>query len=84
MLDRKYIVEHPDLVKQNCAARGVTAAVDQLIALEAERRVKSNEAQELNRLANETSKLIGKAASAEAREELKEKGRSLREQKDAA
>jgi seryl-tRNA synthetase len=42
------------------------------------------EAQELNRQANETSKLIGSAKSAEEREQHKEKGRHLREQKDKA
>ncbi|MCA9133505.1 MAG: serine--tRNA ligase [Planctomycetales bacterium] len=84
MLDRKFIVENADAVKKNCVARGVPADVDQLIALEQRRRTKLNDAQELNRQANETSKLIGKAASNEEREELKERGRQLREQKDAA
>lgn len=84
MLDRKFIVENADKVKANCQARGVEANVDELIELESLRRKKSNDAQELNRQANETSKLIGKAKSAEEREELKEKGRSLREQKEAA
>ncbi len=84
MLDRKLIVENADLVKENCRRRGVKADVDRLIALEAQRREKMNEAQELNRLANETSKQIGGAKTAEDREALKEKGRQLREQKDAA
>lgn len=84
MLDRKFIVENAEAVKSNCAARGVKADVDRLIELEALRRSKLNEAQELNRLANETSKQIGKAQTAEERETLKEKGRELREQKDAA
>ncbi|MCA9194560.1 MAG: serine--tRNA ligase [Planctomycetales bacterium] len=84
MLDRKYIVENVELVKQNCLVRGVSAEVDRLVELEAQRRAKLNEAQELNRQANETSKLIGKAATAEEREELKNRGRMLREQKDAA
>ena len=34
MLDRKYIVEHADDVKQNCVHRGVNADVDQLVELE--------------------------------------------------
>lgn len=84
MLDRKYIVENTDAVKKNCELRGAKVDIDQLVALEANRREKAAEAQELNRLANETSKQIGKAPSAEAREELKEKGRSLRAQKDVA
>ena len=84
MLDRKLIVEQADLVKQNCAARGVAVDVDRLVALELQRKAKLNDAQELNRQANETSKQIGKAKSDEEREALKEQGRQLREQKDAA
>jgi seryl-tRNA synthetase len=77
MLDRKLIVE-------NCRRRGVKADVDRLVELELVRRGKLNEAQELNRLANEKSKQIGSAKSPEERESLKEQGRQLREQKDAA
>lgn len=84
MLDRKLIVDQPDLVKRNCQLRGVTADVDRLIELELKRREKLQEAQELNRQANEVSKSIGKAQSAQERDELKEQGRTLREQKDAA
>jgi len=84
MLDHKFIVDNPDLVKQNNANRGVTADVDRLIALEEKRRVQLAETQELNRQANEVSKSIGKAKDAEQREARKEEGRRLREQKDAA
>jgi seryl-tRNA synthetase len=84
MLDRKLIVEQSELVKKNCLARGVTADVDRLIELEMLRRSKLIEAQELNRQANEVSKNIGKAKTPEEREQLKEQGRLLREQKDAA
>ncbi len=83
MLDRKLIVENAELIKKNCDSRGTHVDIDLLVKLEAQRRDKLNEAQELNRQANETSKLIGKAQSAEEREALKEQGRSLREQKDA-
>ncbi len=84
MLDRKYIVENAQLVKENCLRRGAKADVDRLVELELVRRAKLNEVQDLNRLANEKSKQIGSAKSAEDREKLKEEGRQLREQKDAA
>ncbi len=84
MLDRKLIVENVELVKENCRRRGVKADVDRLVELESLRRAKLSESQELNRLANEKSKQIGSAKSAEEREQLKEAGRNLREQKDAA
>jgi seryl-tRNA synthetase len=84
MLDRKLIVEQVELVKKNCLARGVKADVDELVELESRRRTLLAEAQELNRQANEVSKNIGKAKTAEEREALKEQGRVLREKKDAA
>jgi seryl-tRNA synthetase len=84
MLDRKTIVENVESIKENCRRRGVTCDIDRLVAIEAARRTKLQEAQELNRQANEISKQIGPAKSAEERERLKEHGRQLREQKDAA
>ena len=82
MLDRKYIVENVDAVKQNCVNRGVTVDVDRLIELEQQRRAKLQEVQELNRQANDVSKSIGKAKDADEREARKEEGRRLRAQKD--
>ncbi len=84
MLDRKLIVEQPEMVAENCKRRGVHADVAKLVELEKSRRVKLQETEDLNRRANESSKLIGKAASPEEREQLKETGRQLRLQKDAA
>lgn len=83
MLDRKFILENIDAVKANCANRGVPCDVDSLPDLEHQRREKLKEAEEANRQANEVSKLIG-PASPEEREKLKERGRVLREQKEAA
>ncbi len=84
MLDRKFILENVEAVRANCANRGVPCEVDRLVELETARKVKLQEAQELNRLANEVSKEIGKAKTPEEREALKERGRQLREEKDAA
>ncbi len=84
MLDRKFIVENVDLVKQNCANRGVTVDVDRFLDLEEQRKTKQAEAEQYNRQANEVSKNIGKAKDNEQREAIKEEGRRLREQKDAA
>jgi seryl-tRNA synthetase len=83
MLDRRFIVDNAELVKANCANRNVTVDVDRLVALEQQRREKDAQVQELNRRANEVSKSIGKAPP-DQREAIKEEGRKLREQKDAA
>jgi seryl-tRNA synthetase len=83
MLDRKFLVENADRVKQNCAQRGVPCDVDRLVELEAERKQKLQVVEDLNRRANEIAKSIGKAKDAAEREARKEEGRRLREQKDA-
>jgi seryl-tRNA synthetase len=84
MLDRKYIVDHAELVTKNCAARGVTCDVDRLVQLEAQRREKLQEVETLNRQANEIAKSIGKAKDEAERNARKEEGRRLREAKEAA
>jgi seryl-tRNA synthetase len=83
MLDRKFIVENVEAVKQNCVNRGMHADVDRFVELDGRCREKLNDAQELNRQANEVSKSIGKAKDADEREACKNEGRQLREQKDA-
>jgi seryl-tRNA synthetase len=79
MLDRKYIVENADLVKQNCARRGSKADVDRFLDLDAQRREKQAEVDQLNRQANEVSKSIGQAKDPLEREARKEQGRQLRQ-----
>ncbi len=84
MLDRKFVIDNADLVKQNCARRGSRADIDRLLALDAQRRDRQLEVDELNRRANEVSKSIGKAKDAAEREARKNEGRQLREQTAAA
>src|SRR5262245_1307922 len=84
MLDRKFIVENAELVKENCRNRNVTADVARLVELEHERRAKGQEVQELNRRANEVSKSVGQAKDPAERAARLEEGRKLREAKDAA
>ena len=79
MLDHKFIVENPELVKQNCDHRGVKADVDRFVDLEGQRKAKQAELDELNRQANQVSKSIGQAKDAAEREARKEQGRQLRE-----
>lgn len=83
MLDRKFIVENAAAVKQNCAARGVKCDIDRLVELEAARKQKLLDVENLNRQANETQKKIGPAKDPAEREAIKAQGRQVREQKDA-
>ena len=84
MLDRKYIVQNVDAVRENLANRNVSADVDRLVELEAQRREALQQVETLNREANAASKMIGKAANEEERETFKSEGRRLRGEKDAA
>ncbi|NNE00387.1 MAG: serine--tRNA ligase [Pirellulaceae bacterium] len=84
MLDRKFITQNLDLVRENCQRRGVECDVDRIADLEAQRMEKLQAAQDLNRQANEVSKSIGKVKDAQERQATIEKGRQLREQKDLA
>jgi seryl-tRNA synthetase len=84
MLDRKFVVEHLDLVEENCRRRGAKADVRAFAELEARRKAKVSEVDELNRQANEVSKSIGKAKDADEREARKAEGRALRDKTTAA
>ena len=84
MLDRKFVVENAAAVKQNCANRNLSVDVDKLVELEAARRVKAQQVQDLNTEANAKSKLIGKAQDDAERETLKQAAKSLRGQKNEA
>jgi seryl-tRNA synthetase len=84
MLDRKFIVENAELVRQNCERRGSRAEVGRFVELAGRWRDKQLEVDQLNQRANEVSKSIGKAKDAEDREERKNEGRRLREQTTAA
>lgn len=84
MLDRKFIIQNIDLVRENCKKRGVECDVDRIVELETQRLAKSQEAQELNRQANETSSKVGPAKDDAERKALIEQGKQLRAQKDVA
>lgn len=79
MLDRKFILDHLELVEKNCVQRGVCVDVPLFAKLENKRKELQKESEELNRRANEVSKSIGKAANEEQRNARREEGKSLRE-----
>jgi len=83
MLDRKFIVDNAERVRENCVRRGVKVDLEQFLQLEAARKAKQTAVEQLNRQANEVSKSIGKAKDAEERESCKAEGRRLREETTA-
>ncbi len=84
MLDRKFIIEHAVVVKENCANRNVACRVDEMVEMETRRRDLMKHVEDLNREANDVAKTIGAAKEPAEREARKQSGRQLRERKDAA
>jgi seryl-tRNA synthetase len=80
MLDRRFIVENVELVRQNTLNRGSNADVYKFIRLEEMRKLLQAEVELLNQQANATSRSIPKTKDPQAREELVQDGRRLREQ----
>ena len=83
MLDKKFILDNAATVQKNCDNRGVQVDIDRYVSLETERRQLQQSVEELSRQANLVSKSIGKAKDDTEREERKNEGRRLREEKDA-
>ncbi|MDR0520622.1 MAG: serine--tRNA ligase, partial [Planctomycetaceae bacterium] len=79
MLDRRFILENAESVKQNCRNRHVAADIDLFIALENARKTLQQELEKIQTDANTLSKSIGQAKTAEERELKKEEGRILRD-----
>ena len=61
MLDKKFIIEHPELVQKNCDDRGVKVDVDRYVQLELKCKELQQQIEERSRQANLVSKSIGKA-----------------------
>lgn len=80
MLDRKFILDNLEAVKENCRNRNVVADVDRFAQLELTRRERQKEVERLNQEANAVSKSIGKSSDAAEKAQRMEQGRQLREQ----
>jgi seryl-tRNA synthetase len=82
MLDKRFILENPQLVQENCDHRGIKVDVPRFVDLESQRRKLQADVEELSRLANVVSKSIGQAKDDAERDARKDEGRRLREKKD--
>ena len=80
MLDIKYIIEHPEDVKRNVAARNTVCDVDRLIALYGEMKAIRQSLEELNARINQNQKSIGGAETDAARGAIVENGRRMKEE----
>ena len=84
MLDRKYIIQNADLVRENCQRRGVDCDIDRIVSLEAAAAGKAATCRRSESTSQRDQQAIPKAKDDAERQELIAKGRQLREQKDAA
>src|SRR5215470_1538435 len=82
MLDRRLILENPELVQENCNRRGVKVDVARFVEVESQRRKLQAEVEELSRQANLVSKSIGQAKDDAERNARKDEGRRIRESKE--
>jgi seryl-tRNA synthetase len=82
MLDKRFILENPEFVQENCDRRGVRVDVARFVELESQRRKLQAEVEELSRQANVVSKSIGQAKDDAEREARKDDGRRIRELKE--
>ncbi|MCS6851221.1 MAG: serine--tRNA ligase [Gemmataceae bacterium] len=79
MLDVAFIRENVEAVKANCRHRGVTADVDRVVALDAERRRLAQETQALQQRQNEIARQTKGEKDAERRQALIQEGKALKE-----
>ncbi len=82
MLDKRFILEYPQAVQENCDRRGVKVDVARFVELESQRRRLQADVEELSRQANLVSKSIGQAKDDAERNARKDEGRRLREKKE--
>jgi seryl-tRNA synthetase len=77
MIDLKLIREKPDQVRDAIASLQLTAPIDEILALDEERRSLLNEVEQLRACRNQVSKEIGRLRGAADAEPLKEEMRQL-------
>jgi len=87
MLDLKYLVANAEAVKQNCRARNtppdVLDDVDQVVALDVERRRLQKQVEEIRRRQNDIAQATGKERDPDRRARLVEEGKTLKAQATA-
>ncbi len=78
MLDLRFVVEHADLVRENCKNRRVEADVDKVVRLYQERNRLLQRIEALRKERNEVAKQTSAARDASERQPLIERGRALK------
>jgi seryl-tRNA synthetase len=79
MLDRRFILDNLEQVRENCRNRNVQVDLDRFVALEQERRRLQAELEELNRQANQIAQRMARSQDPAQKDALREEGRVLRQ-----
>lgn len=78
MLDLKFIREHLDAVKENCANRGVSVDLEQLVDLDRQYRERLQLLEDIRRRQNENAQAMKGPMEKAVREKLIEQGKELK------
>ena len=84
MLDLKYVITNPELVRQNCRNRNVASGIlddlDRVIVLEGEHKGVLHEVESVRRRQNEVAQSVGKEKESAKRAELVAEGKRLKDE----
>jgi seryl-tRNA synthetase len=79
MLDIKFIRENPEAVRAGAAAKNITVEIDEIIRLDAERRVLIGDSEALKAEQNKASEMIAKVSDAGERKRMIDELRGVKE-----
>ncbi len=79
MLDRKFIIENVEAVRENCRLRGTSVELDRFLELDQQRRKATVDVEELKRQQNEVTAQIKQAKSQEERQPLVDQSKQTKE-----
>jgi seryl-tRNA synthetase len=80
MLDLRFVLEHAELVKENCRRRRADADVDRLVQLATERNHLLQQVEELRHRRHQVAKATAESRDPSQRQQLVEEGRELKEE----
>lgn len=83
MLDRRFVLDNVNAVRDNCERRGIHLDLSRFVFLEEQRKRLQQQVDDLNRSANDVAKSIPKAAK-EEKPALIEQGKALRTERAEA
>ncbi len=84
MLDLKYIREHVEAVRKNCADRGVIVDIDRLVELDRQYRERLQALEDVRRRQNEIASAMKGCLEPQDRQELIELGKQLKRDAETA